>query len=93
MRHVFSYGYNNIAALSPWEWYILYPFQHTAISQLLCLMRVENMKLAQAGFGDVLADTRVSSLKGKCDDNEEVYWLIQFVTVPDTNKLIANSKV
>ena len=33
------------------------------------------MKLAQAGFGDFLADTRVSRLKGKHDDNKEVYFV------------------
>ena len=38
------------------------------------------MKLGQAGFGDFLADCRVGRLKGKCDDNKEVYWLIQFDT-------------
>ena len=51
------------------------------------------MKLAQAGFGDFLADGRVSRLKGRCDDNREVYWLIQLLIVPDTNTLIANIKV
>jgi hypothetical protein len=93
MRHAFSLGYNDTAALSPWERYILYPFQLRAISQLLCLIRVEAVKLAQAVFGNFLADAHVSRLKGKCDDNKEVFWLIQFVTVPDTNKLIVNSKV
>jgi len=38
-------------------------------------MRVEATKLAQAGFGDFLADTRVSRLKGKSDDNKEVYFV------------------
>jgi len=38
-------------------------------------MRVETMKLAQAGFGDFLADARVSRLKGKCDDNKEAYFV------------------
>jgi len=56
-------------------------------------MRVEAEKLGQAGFGDFLGDTRVSRLKGKCDYNKEVYWLIQFVTMPDTNRLIVNSRV
>jgi len=41
----------------------------------LCLIRVEAVKLAQAGFGDFLADTRVRRLKGKCDDNKEVYFV------------------
>ena len=50
------------------------------------------MKLAQAGFGDFIADARVSRLKGKCDDNKEVYWLMQFVTVPDTNRLTVIAK-
>jgi len=90
---LFSLGYNDTAALSSWERYILYPFRLTVISQLLCLIRVEAAKLAQAGYGDFLADTHVSRLKGKCDDNKEVYWLIQFVTVPDTNGLTVNSKV
>jgi len=35
-------------------------------------MRVGAVKLAQAGFGDFLADTRVRRLKGKLDDNKEV---------------------
>ena len=78
---LFILGYNDTAALSPWEQYILYPFRITAISQLLCVVRVEARKLAQAGFGDFLADVRMNRLKGKCDDNKEVYWLIQFVTV------------
>jgi len=56
-------------------------------------MRVEAVKLVRAGFGDFLAEARVRRLKGKCDDNKEVYWLIQFVTVPDTNRLTVNSKV
>jgi hypothetical protein len=38
-------------------------------------MRVETVKLAQAGFWDFLADTRVSRLKGKRDDNKEVYFI------------------
>jgi len=41
--------------------------------QLLCLIRVEAVKLAQAGFGDFLADTRVRRLKGKRDDNKVGY--------------------
>ena len=82
---LFSLGYNDTAALSPWERYMLYHFGLTAISQLLCLRTVEAVKLAQTGFGDFLADARVSRLKGKCDDNKELYWLIQFVTVPDTD--------
>jgi len=89
----FSLVYNDIAALPPWERYILYPFRHTAISQLLCSIRVEAVKLAQVGFGDFLAGTRVRRLKGKCDDIKTCILLIKFVTVPDTNKLIVNSKV
>ena len=50
------------------------------------------MKLAQAGFEDFLADTCVGKLKGKRDDNKEVYFVIKFLTVPDTNKLIVNIK-
>jgi len=37
-------------------------------------MRVETVKLPQAGFGDFLANTRVSRLKRKRDDNKEVYF-------------------
>ena len=84
MRRAFSFGYSDIAVLSPWELYILYPFRLTAIRQPLCLRRVESAKLVQAVFGDFLSDARVSRLKGKCDENNEVYWLIQSVTVPDT---------
>jgi len=43
----------------------------TAVS----LRRVEAVKLAQAGFGDFLANTRVSRLKGKRDDIKEVYFV------------------
>jgi len=39
------------------------------------LIRVEAVKRAQAGFGDFLADSGVSRLKGKRDDNEEVYFV------------------
>jgi hypothetical protein len=56
------------------------------------LIRVEAVKLAQAGFGDFLADTRVRKWKGKLDDNKGVYFVIKFLTVPDTNKLIVNTK-
>jgi hypothetical protein len=35
-------------------------------------MRVQAVKLAQAGFGDFLADTRVRKLKVERDDNKEV---------------------
>jgi len=38
-------------------------------------MREEAVKLAQAGFGDFLADTGVSRLKGKRDGNKEVYFV------------------
>ena len=62
---LFSLGYKDAAALSPWELYVLYPFRLTAISQLLCLRTVETAKLAQAGFGDFLAEAHVSRLKGK----------------------------
>jgi len=48
MWHAFSWGYNDTAALPLWERDILYPFRHTAISQLLGLIRVEAVKLAQA---------------------------------------------
>ena len=75
MRHAFSWRYSHIAALSPWERHSLCPFRHTSIRQLLCLMRVEAVKPAQARFGDFLADTRVRRLKGKRDDNKEVYFV------------------
>ena len=35
-------------------------------------MKVEAVKLAQAGFEDFLEDTRVRKLKWESDDNEEV---------------------
>jgi len=38
-------------------------------------MRVEAVKLAQAGFGVCLVDTCASRLKGKHDDNKEVYFV------------------
>ena len=38
-------------------------------------MRVEAVKLAQAGYGDFWTDTRVGRLKGKCNDNKEVYFV------------------
>jgi hypothetical protein len=39
------------------------------------LVRVEDVKLAQVGFGDFLADTRVRKLKEKRDDNKEMYFV------------------
>ena len=39
---------------------------------------------------DFLADTGVSRLKGKRDGIKMCILLIQFLTVPDTNKLIVN---
>jgi len=72
MQHAFSKGYYHSAALPPREQYIPCPFQHTSIRQLLCLIRVEAVKLAQAGFGDFLADTRARKLKAKCDDNKDL---------------------
>jgi len=33
-RLAFSYGYNDTAALSPWEQYILRPFRHASVIQL-----------------------------------------------------------
>ena len=50
------------------------PFRHTSIRQLLCLI-VEAVKLAQAGFEDFLADTRVRKLKAERDGNKEVYFV------------------
>jgi len=32
-------------------------------------------------------------LKGKMCDSKEMNWLVQFVTVPYTSRLIVNSKV
>ena len=45
-RDAFSWSYKHSAALSPWEQYILCPFRHTSIRQLLCLMRLKTVKLA-----------------------------------------------
>ena len=39
------------------------------------MVRAEAVKLAQAGFGDFLADTRVRKFKGKRDGNKEVYFV------------------
>ena len=57
------------------------------------MIRVEAVKLAQAAFGDFLADTRVRNLKWKRDDNKECILLIQLLIVPDTNQLIVNIKL
>ena len=38
-------------------------------------MRIEALKLTQAGFGDFLAGSNVSRLKGKRDDNKDVYFV------------------
>ena len=57
----------------------------------LCLIRLQAVKLGQAGFGDTSWLTLVwGSWKGRRDYNKEVYLLIQFVTVPDTNNLIGH---
>ena len=48
---------------------------------------------AQAEFGDFLADTRVRGLKGNDTIIKTCILLIQFLTVPDTNKLIVNIKL
>jgi len=74
-RLAFSLGYNYTATLSPRKQYILCPFRHASVRQLLSLRRVEAVKLAQAGFGDFVADIHVSWLKGKCGDNKEVYFV------------------
>ena len=71
----FWLGYNHIAALSPWEQHILCHFRHTSIRQLLCLMRVEAVKLAQAGFEDFLAGIRVRRLKGKRGGTKDEYFV------------------
>ena len=42
---------------------------------MLCLMGVEAVKLAQDGFGDFLAATRVRKLKAERDDTKEVYFV------------------
>jgi len=39
------------------------------------VITVAAVKLAQAGFGDFLADTCVRKLKGKGDDNKDVYFV------------------
>ena len=62
----------------------LCPFRHTSIRYLLFLIRVEAVKLAQAGIGDFLVDTRVRRLKWKRDDNKEVY-RVNTVTLLDFN--------
>jgi len=53
------------------------------------------VKLAQAGFGDFLADTRVRRVKGKGNVAiiKKCILLIQFLTVPETNKLTVNIKL
>jgi len=56
-------------------------------------MRVEAVKLVRAGFGDFLADARVRRLKGNVTTIKRCILLIQFVKVPDTNKLIVNFKL
>ena len=54
------------------------------------LRRLEAVKLVQTGFGDFLADSRVSRLKGSVTAIKRCNLLIQFLRVPDTNKLIVN---
>jgi len=60
---------------SAWEQCILRPFRHTSMGQLLCLMRLEAVKRAQAGFGEFLADSLMCRLEGKRDDNKEEYFV------------------
>ena len=72
----FILDYKDIAAFSPRELYILYHFRLTAISKVFCLRRKEVVNLGQAGFGDFVPDGRVRRLKGKCDENKDVYCLI-----------------
>jgi len=93
MLRAFSYCYSHIAALLPCEQYSLCPFLYTLIRQLLCLMTLEATKLAQVGFGDFLADSGVSRLKGNVTIIKRCILFSQFVTVPGTNKLIVNIKV
>ena len=58
----------------------------TSIRQLLCLNRVEVVKLTQVGFGDFLANTRVRKLKESVTIIKKDF-VIKFLTVPNTNKL------
>ena len=51
------------------------------------------MNLAHAGFGNFLADTRVNMLKGKHDDNKEVYFVDAISNSARHNELIVNIKV
>ena len=51
------------------------PLSAYIIRQLLRLIRVEAVKLAQAGFEHFLADTRVRKLKAERDGNKEVYFV------------------
>ena len=51
------------------------------------------MKLAHAGFGNFLVDTGVNTLKGKRDDNKEVYIVDTISDSAGHNKLIVNIKV
>jgi hypothetical protein len=48
------------------------PLSAYIIRQLLRLIRVEAVKLAQAGFEHFLADTRVRKLKAERDHNKVV---------------------
>ena len=41
-------------------------------------------RLDSVGVYAALADTRVRKLKGKRDDNKGVYFVIKFLTEPDT---------
>ena len=88
-RHTHVHTYNHIAALSPWEQYILCLFRHTSFIQLLNLRR-GGREASTAWVWGLLSgqDNAVSSLKGKCDGIKRCILLIYFVTVPDTNKLI-----
>jgi len=43
-------------------------------------MRVEAMKLAQAVFGDFLADTHVSKLKRKRDYNKKKVYFVDTIS-------------
>jgi len=45
----------------------------TSYRQLLCLIKVESIKLAQVGLRDFLANTRVRKLKRERDDNKKVF--------------------
>jgi len=93
MRHAFSSGYNHTAALSPWEQYILYPFRHASVIQLL---ELEESIYREANTGWVwghLNGHSCEQVKGSVTVIKRYILLIQFLTMPDTNNLIVNIEV